>query len=64
MKKIIVLALSLAGICAYAQPKGSISSDMLKEIESSYKGTSADKECLEYYIHDCSGRKCRECSDD
>lgn len=43
MKKIIVLALSLAGICAYAQPKGSISSDMLKEIESSYKGTSADK---------------------
>ncbi len=43
MKKIVVLALALVGMSAYAQPKGSISGDMLREIESSYKGTPADK---------------------
>lgn len=43
MKKIVVLALALVGMSAYAQLKGSISGDMLREIESSYKGTPADK---------------------
>ena len=43
MKKLLVIALALAGIAASAQTKGGISPDILKEIEKGYEGTASDK---------------------
>lgn len=43
MKRMSLIALAFACVCAYAQPVGSISASMLEEIESSYKGTASDK---------------------
>ena len=44
MKKTVLLALAMcAGLSLQAQQKGSISSEMLKEIEDSYVSTPADK---------------------
>ena len=43
MKKILVIAFALMGICASAQQTGSITAEMLGEIEKGYQGTAADK---------------------
>ena len=44
MKKTVLLALAMcAALSLQAQQKGSISSEMLKEIEDSYVSTPADK---------------------
>ena len=43
MKRTLIIALSLASICSFAQNKGGISPEMLKEIETGYQGTAADK---------------------
>ena len=43
MKKILVIAFALMGICASAQQTGSITAEMLSEIEKGYQGTAADK---------------------
>ena len=42
-KTLILLALALPGLGAAAQPKGSITPEMLSEIRKGYEGTSADK---------------------
>ena len=42
-KTLTLLALALLGLGAAAQPKGSITPDMLSEIRKGYEGTSADK---------------------
>ncbi|MBQ9476952.1 MAG: C1 family peptidase [Bacteroidales bacterium] len=43
MKKILLLACAILSLGAYAQEKGAISADMLKQIEKGYAGTAADK---------------------
>jgi len=43
MKRIFAIALVLVSVCAAAQQKGSITPDMLKEIEKGYAGSAADK---------------------
>ena len=42
-KTLTLLALALLGLGAAAQPKGSITPEMLSEIRKGYEGTSADK---------------------
>ena len=43
MKKYFLLALALLCLQAYAQQKGAISTEMLRQIETGYAGTPADK---------------------
>lgn len=43
MKKFVTIALALASLCAFAQQKGSITPEMLQEIQKGYEGTPADK---------------------
>ncbi|MCR5277143.1 MAG: C1 family peptidase [Bacteroidales bacterium] len=43
MKKILLLACAILSLGAFAQEKGAISADMLKQIEKGYAGTAADK---------------------
>ena len=42
-KTVILLALALSGLVCAAQPKGSITPEMLSEISRGYEGSSADK---------------------
>jgi bleomycin hydrolase len=42
-KTLTLLALALLGLAANAQPKGSITPEMLSEIRKGYEGTAADK---------------------
>ena len=43
MKRILIIALALASVCATAQQKGSITPEMLGQIEQGYAGTASDK---------------------
>ena len=38
MKKFVTIALALASLCAFAQQKGSITPEMLQEIQKGYEG--------------------------